>query len=316
MQAQDEIMRRLVSAMRSQLGQAVCDRLDDPDVVEVLRNSDGRLWEDRLGSGMAPFGAMSDSAAESVIANAASMLRGAATRESPIVECELPIRGARFEGMIPPTVSSPIFAIRLRASRVFLLAEYVEAGMMTRPQQAAIGDAVASRRNILICGGTGSGKTTLVNAILAEIAAITPGDRLVILEDTAELQCEAPNVVSLRATDTVDLTRLLRATMRLRPDRIVVGEVRGGEALGMLKAWNTGHPGGTCTIHANSARAALTRLEQLVAEVTAADMRPVIAEAIDLIVPIARTATGREVLPLLRVEGWHRGEYVLTTLES
>ena len=302
--------------MRQQLGPVVCARLDDPAVIEVMLNADGALWEDRLAKGMSKVGAtMQPSAAESFIATVASTLRAAVTREQPILECELPIRGARFEALIPPAVPSPVFAIRLKAVRVFGLDDYVSSGIMTERQRSIIEDAVVGKRNILIVGGTGSGKTTLANAVLAEVAKASPEDRLVILEDTVELQCSAANVVSLRATDTVDMQRLLKATMRLRPDRIVVGKVRGGEALSMLKAWNTGHPGGLCTVHANSAAAALTRLEQLIAEATAAPMRPVIAEAVHLIVAIVKTAKSRVVKPIVRVEGLHAGEYVVSTVE-
>jgi P-type conjugative transfer ATPase TrbB len=307
-----EIERRLIAAIRQQLGTEVCGRLDDPQVIEVMLNPDGTLWEDRLGAGMTQIGTMAPITAESFISTVASTLRASVTRAEPILECELPIRGARFEAMIPPVVSAPIFAIRLKAVRVFPLEDYVSAGMMTARQRAVIQDAVAIRRNILICGGTASGKTTLGNAVLAAMVDATPHDRLVILEDTVELQCRAKNVVALRATDTVDMQRLLRATMRLRPDRIIVGEVRGGEALSMLKAWNTGHSGGFCTVHANSASSALTRIEQLIAEVTASDMRAVIGEAIDLIVPIAKTATSRVVNQIVAVEGFHGGEYVLS----
>jgi type IV secretion system protein VirB11 len=264
---------------------------------------------------MSRIGAMSAVSAESFISTVASTLRTSVTRENPILECELPIRGARFEAMIPPVAPSPIFAIRLKAVRIFGLADYVAAGIMTERQCGVIEAAVSNRLNILVVGGTGSGKTTLTNAILQAVAASSPDDRIVVIEDTVELQCPARNVVSLRATDTVDMQRLLKGTMRLRPDRIIVGEVRGAEALSMLKAWNTGHPGGICTVHANSAAAALTRIEQLVAETTPANMRAVIAEAINLIVPIAKTKTSRRVNPILQVNGLVDGAYSLSPVE-
>jgi type IV secretion system protein TrbB len=313
--ARIEIERRLIAAMRQQLGAVVCGRLDDPAVIEVLLNHDGVLWEDRLGAGMAQIGTMSSTAAESLISTVASTLQTTVTRERPILECELPIRGARFEGVIAPLVPSPIFAIRLRATRVFTLRDYVDDGIMTERQLEVIEAAVANRLNVLICGGTGSGKTTLANAFLASVAALSPDDRLVILEDTVELQCAAKNAVSLRTSETIDMQRLLKATMRLRPDRIIVGEVRGGEALAMLKAWNTGHPGGLGTLHANDPAAALTRLEHLIAEVLHANMRAVIAEAINLIVPIVKTKAGRIVQPIMQVNGLHDGQYVLSTVE-
>jgi len=310
-----ETERRLVAAMRQQLGTVVCDRLDDPAVIEVMLNPDGTLWEDRLGKGMTPIGNMAPAAAESFISTVASTMRVSMTRDAPVLECELPIRGARFEALLSPVVPAPVFAIRLKAVRLFPLADYVTSGIMTPGQKAAIEDAVSLRRNILIAGGTSSGKTTLANAVLAETARTSPDDRIVILEDTVELQCAARNVISLRTSEHVDMRRLLKATMRLRPDRIVVGEVRDGAALDMLKAWNTGHPGGLSTVHANSAAAALTRLEQLIAEVTAAPMRPVIAEAVNLIVPIAKTATSRSVGQIVRLEGMYGGEFVCSATE-
>lgn len=311
----EEIERRLIASIRHQLGPIVCLALDDPAVIEILLNPCGTLWEDRLGKGMRAIGTMSAVAAESVISIVASMLRTTVTRSDPILECELPIRGARFEAVIPPVSPAPCFSIRLKAVRVFSLGDYVQAGIMTARQCEVIEDAVAARKNILIVGATSSGKTTLTNAVLAEIARTAPDDRIIVLEDTVELQCAAANVVSLRTSDTVDMQRLLKTTMRLRPDRIIVGEVRGGEALALLKALNTGHPGGVTTIHANSAPAALTRLEQLIAEVVANPMRAVIAEAVNLIVPIVKTAASRSVDPIVRVDGLRNGEFVTSIVE-
>jgi type IV secretion system protein VirB11 len=310
-----EIERRLIAAMRQQLGLDVCARLEDPAVVEIMLNPDGRLWEDRLGAGMRPIGTMEATNAESLISIVASTLRASVTRESPILECELPIRGARFEAMVPPLSAAPVFTIRLLAVRVFTLADYVDDGIMTSAQRGVLEEAAADRRNVLISGGTGSGKTTLVNAVLHAQAQATPHDRFVILEDTVELRCPAENVVALKATGNVDMQRLLRATMRLRPDRIVIGEVRGGEALSMIKAWNTGHEGGVCTLHANSGRAALTRLERLIAEATSADIRADIAEAVHFVIHITKTKTSRVISPILKVNGFQNGDYVIQPLE-
>ena len=199
--------------------------------------------------------------------------------------------------------------MRRRASRLIPLDDYVKGRVMTERQADIIRNAVASRLNIVISGGTGSGKTTLANAVIAEIAETAPDDRILILEDTAEIQCPAENVVALHTSDTVDMARLLKSTMRLRPDRIVVGEVRDGAALTLLKAWNTGHPGGVATVHANTAESALRRLEQLSAEASQQPMREVIGEAVDLIVSIERTAKGRVLRDILHVEGFVNGRY-------
>jgi len=317
----EEQTRRVAESLKRQLG-PFCPLLAAPDLVELMLNADGTVWADHLGRAMQPVGTMHAASAESFIGTIASTLRGTITRENPVLECELPayppFEGARFEALLPPVVSAPVFTIRRKASAVFTLSEYEHQGIMSAHQRRAIETAVAHRRNVLIVGGTSSGKTTLTNAVIAEIVRATPQHRLVIIEDTRELQCAADNAVALRATDTVDMQRLLRATMRLRPDRIIVGEVRGGEALSLLKAWNTGHPGGACTVHANHARAGLRRLEQLIAEVSRAPMRTLIAEAVNLIVSIVRTdeAPGRRVNEVVAVRGVANGDYQFVNMEN
>lgn len=294
--------RRLLDKLRRELGETVLAALDDRRVVEVLLNPDGRLWVDRLGEGLSDTGATMPAAqARSLIGTVASMLGMAVSPEHPIVEGELPLDGSRFEGLVPPVVAQPVFSIRKRASLVYTLDDYVRDGILPPAWADAVRRAVSAHRNILISGSTGSGKTTLANAILHEIASRCPGERVVIIEDTVELQCPVENRVELRATDAVDMTRLLRATMRLRPDRIIVGEVRGAEALTLLKSWNTGHPGGVATVHANSAPAALIRLEQLIREAGVPPAPHLIAEAVDLVVQIARTRDGRRVTEVVEV---------------
>ena len=294
---------RLIRKLQEALGDQLCVALDDPSVVEIMLNPDGRLFIERLGHGMAPAGEMSAAAAEIVIGSVAHALNSEADGTQPIISGELPIGGHRFEGLLPPVVSAPSFTIRRRASRLIPLDDYVKARVMTQRQADIIRNAVASRLNIVISGGTGSGKTTLANAVIAEIAETSADDRIVILEDTAEIRCPAENVVSLHTSDTIDMARLLKSTMRLRPDRIVVGEVRGREALDMLKAWNTGHPGGIATVHANSAVSALYRLEQLVQESVVTVPRRLIAESIDMIVFIAGRGLARRVDTIARVAG-------------
>ena len=316
-----EQARRIAESLKRQLGPH-CALLSEPDVVELMLNPDGALWLDQLGQPMRCVGSMQATTAESFIATVAATLRATVTRENPILECELPeewpFDGSRFEALLPPVVSGPAFTIRRKASSVFTLEEYERHGIMTARQRAAIAAAVAGRQNILVVGGTSTGKTTLTNAIIDHMVRATPRHRLVIIEDTAEIRCAAPNAVILRATDTVSMQRLLKATMRLRPDRIIVGEVRGGEALAMLKAWNTGHPGGVCTVHANHARAGLTRIEQMVAEVSQTPMHALIGEAVNLIVSIVRTdaAPGRRIDEVLTVSGFRDGDYRFVTMEN
>ncbi|MDI7864973.1 P-type conjugative transfer ATPase TrbB [Rhizobiaceae bacterium n13] len=300
---------RLVRKLQEALGDQLCVALDDNSVVEIMLNPDGKLFIERLGHGVAPAGEMSSAAAEMVIGTVAHALQSQVDNDQPIISGELPIGGHRFEGLLPPVVAKPAFTIRRRASRLVPLDDYVRTGVMTEIQAATISSAIGSRLNIIISGGTGSGKTTLANAVINAIIESAPEDRLVILEDTAEIQCGAENAVLLHTSDAVDMARLLKSTMRLRPDRIVVGEVRDGAALTLLKAWNTGHPGGVATIHSNTATSALRRLEQLTAEVSQQPMHEVIGEAVDLIISIERTPRGRRVRDVIHIERFAGGQY-------
>jgi type IV secretion system protein VirB11 len=297
---------RIKRKLSRELGPIVAEALDDPDVIEILLNPDGRLWVERFGAAMTESGEMTPSAAEALMDTIATALDTTITRENPILEGELPLDGSRFEGMISPVVSRPIFSIRKKAERILTLTDYIEQGVMTPAQRDVIAAAVAARRNILVVGGTGSGKTTLTNAIIDQMVRAAPDHRLVIIEDTQEIQCAAENSVILRTSDCVDMQRLLRSTMRLRPDRIIVGEVRGGEALTLLKSWNTGHPGGVCTLHANSALAGLIRLEQLIGEVTTTAMHTLIAEAVDLVILIEKCPEGRRIKEIIAVQRWDK----------
>jgi len=300
---------RLVRKLQEALGDQLCVALDDATVVEIMLNPDGKLFIERLGHGIAPAGEMSSAAAEMVIGTVAHALQSEVDTQQPIISGELPIGGHRFEGLLPPVVTKPAFTIRRRASRLIPLDDYVRSGVMTPDQASTIRSAISSRLNIVISGGTGSGKTTLANAVIEEIVKSAPEDRLVVLEDTAEIQCTAENVVLLHTSDAVDMARLLKSTMRLRPDRIVVGEVRDGAALTLLKAWNTGHPGGVATIHSNTAISALRRLEQLTAEMSQQPMHEVIGEAVDLVISIERTPRGRRVRDVIQVERFTNGQY-------
>ncbi len=300
---------RLVRKLQDALGDQLCVALDDATVVEIMLNPDGRLFIERLGHGVTEAGVMTPAAAEVVIGSVAHALQSEADDERPIISGELPIGGHRFEGLLPPVVSGPAFTIRRRASRLIPLNDYVSSKVMTEGQASAIRSAIDARMNIVISGGTGSGKTTLANAIIAEIVSTAPDDRMVILEDTAEIQCSAENAVCLHTSDTIDMSRLLKSTMRLRPDRIIVGEVRDGAALTLLKAWNTGHPGGVTTIHSNTAMSALRRLEQLTAEASQQPMQEVIGEAVDLVVSVERTGKGRRVREVIHIEGYRNNHY-------
>ncbi len=300
---------RLINKLLTALGDDICQALDDPAVVEIMLNPDGRLFVERVGQGIAAAGEISAATAEMVIGTVAHALHCEVDAQRPIVSGELPIDGHRFEGLLPPVVVNPTFTIRRRASRLLTIADFVHAQVMSEHHAELIRAAVVSRRNIVIAGGTGSGKTTLANTVINEMIEATPDDRLVILEDTAEIVCTASNAVPLHTNATIDMACLLKSTMRLRPDRIIVGEVRDGAALTLLKAWNTGHPGGVATLHANSANLALRRLEQLTAEASQQPMCEVIGEAVDLVIFIEKTARARRIREVLQVDGFVNGRY-------
>ncbi len=230
-----ESQARGISMLRTAMGPAIAGHLADPAVVEVMLNPDGRLWIDRLSEGLSDTGeTITPADAERIVRLVAHHVGAEVHDAAPRVSAELPT-GERFEGLLPPVVTAPSFAIRKPAVAVFTLDDYVEAGIMTEGQARFLREAVAARKNILVAGGTSTGKTTLVNALLAEVAKT--GDRVVLIEDTRELQCAAPNLVSLRTRDgIVTLSELVRSALRLRPDRIPIGEVRGPEALDLLKA--------------------------------------------------------------------------------
>ena len=252
-----------------------------------------------------------------MLGTVAHMLGTVINYHNPKVEGELPGDGNRVEGVIPPIVPNPSFNIRKKASAVFSLEEYVNSGRATNQDIHILCEAITARKNIRVVGGTGTGKTTFVNAILNEMKNLTPHRRLLILEDTLELQCSMDNFVSMRTSSDQSMQDLLKVTMRQRPDRIIIGEVRGKEALDMLKAWNTGHPGGVCTVHANDARAGLLRIEQLISEVSQSPMRELIAEAIDVVAFLVRDPhIGPKLSELVSVDGFLNGQYAFHDLKE
>jgi len=299
--------------LRTALGPVIARALEDPVTLEVMLNPDGRLWIDRVTEGLSDSGAtLSPEDGERIVRLVAHHVGAEVHAGQPRVSAELPGTGERFEGLLPPVVTAPCFAIRKPAVAVFTLQDYVAAGIMTEAQASALRDGVTARANILVAGGTSTGKTTLTNALLAEVAHTA--DRVVIIEDTRELQCAAPNLVALRTKDGVaTLSDLVRSSLRLRPDRIPIGEVRGAEALDLLKAWGTGHPGGIGTIHAGSALGALRRMEQLIQEAVVTVPRALIAETIDLIAVLSGRGSARRLSELARVTGLGPGgDYHLT----
>jgi len=327
---------RTEEKLRREFGPVVLDLMEDERTEDIALNPDGSLWAYRIGEGFVPAGYMPEEQAYSVVGTIASYRQTVINHSQPILETELPLNGARFEALVPPIVRRPVFAIRMRPRKIFTLYDYEVAGILTHKDDLlnaraghknafiesvkglrhaeVIKKAVRARMNILTVGATGSGKTTLANAVLDAVAEVAPRDRVVTVEDTIELQCAAKNYVDLRAMGNVSLDACVRACLRLRPTRIVVGEVRGPEALQLLKSYATGHPGGVVTVHGENARAGLIQLENLVAEATRAPKQALIAETIHLVVFIdleAGIPAGRKVREVAVVTGYENGRYVL-----
>lgn len=296
------VTARRRSALTRALGPSIAEALGAEDVVEALVNADGRVWLDRVGQGLiATAHVLSPQDREAAIRLLAHEAGETVGEDRPALQTILPDSAARVQALLPPLVEAPILAIRKRPSAIYTFVDYVDAGIATAMQAETLAAAVRDKRNIVVAGGTGSGKTTLLNALLAEEAFQVA--RVVILEDTAELQCASANAVQLltkRTEPPITMRDLVQMTLRLRPDRIVVGEVRDGAALEVLKAWNTGHPGGLLTLHANSAADALMRLEDLCMEARATPPKRLIASAVDLIVFIARREGGRVITEILQ----------------
>lgn len=305
---------RTLDMLSSAFGAHVAAALSNPSVTEVMLNPDGHLWTDRHAQGRADTGhVITPQAAERIIRLVASFKGESADSKSPIISAELP-DGERFEGLLPPITTAPSFSIRKAGVKILSLPNYVATGTMTGEQADVLRTAIHAKRNILIIGGTGSGKTTLANALLAEVANL--GDRVLILEDTRELKCEAPDVVALRTSTHVKMAALVRSSLRLRPDRIIIGEVRGPEALDLLKAWNTGHPGGIATVHANGAIEGLSRMEQLILEAIPTVPPGLITNAIDVLVFIAGKGSKRRVETIAELTGFDGLAYQIAPLTS
>lgn len=282
---------RYLAMLETAFGQEVMPWFEDDAVIEIMLNPDGKLLVERFGQGKQFTGAsLPYDRAETIIKLVASYKNLVIDEANPEIATEIPFAGARFQGWLPPVVEQPTFTIRKRATQIYTLDDYVKQGALSKAKQKQLVKALKDKLNIIIVGGTGSGKTTFANALLHELNG--SDERILILEDLPELQVAVADKVHMVTTPTVNMRQLVKGSLRMRPDRIIVGEVRDGAALEMLKAWNTGHPGGICTLHANSVKSTPGRLEDLIQEVVVNIPRNLILEALDIVVFIKRNKAG------------------------
>ena len=314
---ENEVWERRLRVLETCLGKSIMQYMHDDNVTEVMVNPDGRLWLDTFDKAIVPTDVVMKPEDTKRIIYMVADISGQVIdlKVDPSLQANIPesrlFSNCRFQAELPPIVTAPSFNIRKHSKIVITLNDYVRQGAMSEMQRQVILDAIHGKKNIIAAGGTGSGKTTLLNAILAEISTL--GDRIVTIEDTKELKCTAENYVALSTTDTVDMDNLLRKTLRLSPNRIVVGEVRGKEALTLIDAWSTGHRGGCSTVHSDSAHDTLFRLEELVSRVSISSQQAGIARAIDVIVYNERKAVSRTIAEVLSIDGWDRERHDYTT---
>jgi len=307
-----EQLGRLGKKLKRELGVRIVSALEDPDVLEICVNSDGHIWLEEKGKRLYDTGeTILPENLTAALGTIAAMNGMELNEHTPVLEGRLPLDGSRVEGAIPPTTpDGPSISVRKHTSAIFPLSQYVSERRIPEAGAAYLEEAIRDAKNILVAGGTSSGKTTFVNALIRKLLEVAPNDRLIVIEDTQELQCATANKQNFVTSEGVSMQKLLKTAMRYRPDRIIIGEVRGGEALDLLKSWNTGHPGGLATVHANSAPAALLRLEQLIAEVSVTPMRALIAEAINVVVYMKEFGRlGRQVTEIISVTGYGEEGY-------
>ena len=284
--------------------------LEEPDVVEISCNPSRDVWVERFGQPPALWGTLERDRADRFVRWCATWSSASITTETPIFSGRIPGTPHRIEALIPPVVEAPEFSIRRHRDQVVPLADYI-------PQdapRALVAKAIADKSNILIAGATGSGKTTLLNACLLHLAEIAPETRLITIEDTPEIRSPLENSVAMRSSKTIPMDALLVSALRQAPDRIVVGEVREGQVLmTLIKAWNTGHPGGLVTLHANSAAEVIPRLRLLATEVMQTDPTPALMDSLDVIIFVRR---GRDRPVVETIAAMRPGADGIRTLET
>lgn len=317
-EGQDSVEYEYAVQLQRILGAEVMRAFDEHGTSEVYANPDGTVWSVAHGRGHSPTGiCLRASQVEAFLNVAASRLRETITPLHPQLQGELPrpvFGGARLQGVIPPVAPGPMFMMRKRPSEVIPLERYLADGVMSREQYDAIRWGISQDSGIVVAGPTSSGKTYLLNALLHEQARVmeSPTDRVFVLEDTVEVLSQAANTVSLRTTPECDFDFLLFIALRLTPKYLHVGECR-RFAFQMLEMWSTGHPG-FCTVHASSAEGALERLGRLARRDTGRNEGWLVSSAVQLVVVIKPTPTGRRVTEVAQCTGYRKGRYLLTSL--
>ena len=290
---------RLADSLAFNCGPIIMDAVRDPDVLEIMLNPDGKIWIEKYGKDQECVGELPIAQSKVLLSLVASALDLVVDAQNPVVEGSFPLDGSRFEGAFPPIVGpGASFSMRKKASKIITLQEYLASGAITEEVIPILDAAILGRKNIVVVGGTSSGKTTFCNGVIHRLDELCPGDRLLILEDTAELQSSARNAVFFLTSDLakIGMRQLTKVCMRYAPKRILVGEVRDSAALELLKLWNTGHPGGIGTFHADSAFEALERLEELVEEAGVGPKQKLIGRAVDLIIYMTKTPKNTRIV--------------------
>ncbi|RRD40368.1 secretion system protein E [Leptotrichia sp. OH3620_COT-345] len=319
--------RKKINFLNENLGDEILDLLDREDINEISVNQDGKVWIDIAKEGYVKTETIYDNLRRKTIIEVIASFNGkSANNDTPIVSATLPNK-ERFEGILgEPVDDKPVFSIRKPSRGIIPLENFFKAvfedengeeiyDILSKAEnsQELIKMAILNRANILVNGGTSSGKTSLTNAMIQLLNGTK--DRIITIEDTRELNCrDIENKVMLRTTETVSAKDLLRSCMRLNPDRIFVGELRRGEeTIELLKAWNSGHPGGISTIHANTNQSALKKVEQYLGEVSSRKQIGMILEAVNIVVNITKQNTVRGIKEIALVKGYdyEKKEYIL-----
>lgn len=304
------------------LGSIIQNGLNNDAIYEIMLNSDGKLWFKHKSWGNVYAGEVSKNQAASFVHALSQYEDKFLNHETPYLDGNLPFHGERINITIPPISDQISFNIRKKAKTIFTLENYLDAKIITEHQAFVLEQAIIDRKNILVSGSPASGKTTLTNALLDVLSKVAPeGHRVLILEQVPELQCAVKNIKNLLVSGNVSMNKLLWIAMRNSPDRIVIGEVRDGSALDMLKAWNTGCPGGIATLHANSPKAAIQRVLDLACEVVAIPPYALTAEALNVIVQIEEKPShpaGRLVTGIVEVQGLdpQTNQFILKNLDE